>query len=51
MKTLTIALACFLAVASLEAQASKRLGGGSSVGRQSANVTQRNAAPAQTREV
>ena len=41
MKIWTIALACCLAMASLQAEAAKRLGGGGSIGRQSSNVTQR----------
>ena len=54
MKIWTIALAGCLAMASLQAEAAKRLGGGGSIGRQSTNVTQRQqsapapAAPATT---
>lgn len=49
MKIWTIALACGLALASLQAEAAKRLGGGGSIGRQSPNVTQRQqAVPAPT---
>ncbi len=40
MKIWTIALACGLAMASLQAEAARRLGGGGSMGRQSSNVTQ-----------
>ncbi|MFD0669040.1 Tim44 domain-containing protein, partial [Ramlibacter sp. MAHUQ-53] len=47
MKTLTAILACCLALATLDANAAKRLGGGTSIGKQSSNVTQRQqAAPA-----
>ena len=45
MKNLFIlALVAVLAVASMDAEA-RRMGGGSSFGKQSGNVTQRNAAP------
>lgn len=48
MKLWTAVLVGMLAVASLEAEAARRLGGGGSFGRQSGNVTQRDAArPAQ----
>jgi predicted lipid-binding transport protein (Tim44 family) len=46
MKFLTIVLALVLALGGVNAQA-KRLGGGKSVGQQSSNVTQRQAAPTQ----
>ena len=46
MKFWTLLLTVFLALASVDADAA-RLGGGRSVGRQSSNVTQRQAAPAQ----
>lgn len=46
MKFLTLLLTAFLALASVDADAA-RLGGGRSIGRQSSNVTQRQAAPAQ----
>jgi predicted lipid-binding transport protein (Tim44 family) len=46
MKIWTLLLTMFLALASMDADAA-RLGGGRSVGRQSSNVTQRQAAPAQ----
>lgn len=50
MKYWTVLLAAMLALGSLDAEAARRLGGGGSVGRQSPNVTQRDAAqaPAQT---
>jgi predicted lipid-binding transport protein (Tim44 family) len=41
MKFWTLLMALFLAVASLDAEAARRLGGGKSIGRQSSNVTQR----------
>ena len=44
MKLWSVVLVGFLALGSLDAEA-KRLGGGSSMGRQSSNVTQRDAAP------
>lgn len=47
MKVWTVILVCAMALGSHEAWA-KRLGGGSSFGKQSSNVTQRNAAPAPT---
>jgi len=46
MKLWTVVLAVALAIVAVNAEA-KRLGGGSSVGKQSSNVTQRQAAPAQ----
>ena len=46
MKIWTILLAIALALASINAEAARRLGGGRSVGKQSSNVTQREAAPA-----
>ena len=51
MKLWTLILASALAFTSLHADASKRLGGGKSMGQQSSNVTQREAvkpAPAAT---
>jgi len=45
MKLWSVVLVALLSVASLDAEAARRLGGGSSVGRQSNNVTQREAAP------
>jgi len=48
MKLWTAVLAATLVMASVDADAARRLGGGSSIGRQSGNVTQREAArPAQ----
>jgi len=44
MKLLTIGLACVLVLASVDADA-RRMGGGGSMGRQSGNVTQRQATP------
>ena len=44
MKLGSLVLALFLSLSSLHAEASKRLGGGKSVGQQSNNVTQREAA-------
>lgn len=41
MKSWTVALAAALALASVDADAARRLGGGRSVGKQSSNVTQR----------
>jgi predicted lipid-binding transport protein (Tim44 family) len=46
MKAWTLILAAVLAAASVEAEAAKRLGGGQSIGRQSGNVTQRDAGAA-----
>lgn len=46
MKIWTILLATALALASINAEAARRLGGGKSVGKQSSNVTQREATPA-----
>jgi predicted lipid-binding transport protein (Tim44 family) len=46
MKYWSFLLAAMLAFGSLDADAARRLGGGSSIGRQSSNVTQREAAPA-----
>lgn len=46
MKFWTVLLAAVLALGSLDAEAARRLGGGKSVGRQSSNVTQRDAAQA-----
>lgn len=45
MKLWTVALSLVLALGSVDAQA-KRLGGGKTIGKQSSNVTQREAAPA-----
>lgn len=45
MKIWTVILVATLALASLDAEAARRLGGGKSVGKQSSNVTQREAAP------
>ncbi len=45
MKIWAIALSIVLAVAGIDAHAAKRLGGGKSVGKQSNNVTQREATP------
>ncbi len=42
----TVVLAGVLALASLDAEAARRLGGGMSIGKQSGNVTKRDAAPA-----
>jgi predicted lipid-binding transport protein (Tim44 family) len=47
MKFWTLLLTVFLALASLNAEAARRMGGGRSIGQQSSNVTQRQAAPAQ----
>ncbi len=44
MKLGSVVLALFMALSSLHAEAAKRLGGGKSVGQQSSNVTQREAA-------
>jgi predicted lipid-binding transport protein (Tim44 family) len=46
MKLWTVGLALVLALAGINAEAAKRLGGGKSMGKQSSNVTQREAAPA-----
>jgi predicted lipid-binding transport protein (Tim44 family) len=46
MKYWTWILVAMMAFAAFDADAARRLGGGGSVGRQSSNVTQRNAAPA-----
>ncbi|MES2584413.1 MAG: Tim44-like domain-containing protein [Pseudomonadota bacterium] len=46
MKIWTVFLVATLALASLDAEAARRLGGGKSVGKQSSNVTQREATPA-----
>ncbi|WP_309246522.1 Tim44 domain-containing protein [Ramlibacter montanisoli] len=45
MKLWTVLLAGVLAIGALDAEAARRLGGGGSVGRQSPNVTQRQATP------
>jgi predicted lipid-binding transport protein (Tim44 family) len=45
MKLLTLALTLALTLGSINAEAAKRLGGGKSVGKQSNNVTQREATP------
>src|SRR5258705_10553104 len=44
MKLWSLALVAILALASFESEAARRLGGGGSVGKQSGNVTQREAA-------
>ncbi len=46
MKSWSLILVSALALASLDADAARRLGGGGSIGKQSSNVTQRQAAPA-----
>jgi hypothetical protein len=46
MKIWSLVLIAVLALSGVEAEAGKRLGGGKSVGKQSTNVTQRDAAPA-----
>jgi predicted lipid-binding transport protein (Tim44 family) len=46
LKFWTLALAAILAVGSFDAEAARRMGGGGSVGKQSSNVTQREAAKA-----
>lgn len=46
MKIWTVILVATLALASINAEAARRLGGGKSVGQQSSNVTQRDATPA-----
>ena len=48
MKLWTLVLVCVLALASLDADAARRLGGGGSIGKQSGNVTQRGGAPPAT---
>ncbi len=45
MKLWTALLACTLVLATLDAEAARRMGGGRSVGKQSDNVTQRQATP------
>ena len=45
MKFWTLLLSAFMVLASFNAEAAKRFGGGSSIGKQSSNVTQRQAAP------
>lgn len=47
MKFWSLLLAVFLILAGFNAEAAKRMGGGKSIGQQSSNVTQRQAAPAQ----
>jgi predicted lipid-binding transport protein (Tim44 family) len=46
MKLWTTILICALTFSTLNAEAARRMGGGGSVGKQSSNVTQKNAAPA-----
>ena len=46
MKLWTIGLVLVMALSGINAEAAKRLGGGGSFGKQSSNVTQRQAAPA-----
>jgi predicted lipid-binding transport protein (Tim44 family) len=46
MKLWTAVLASAVALAAVDAEAARRLGGGGSIGKQSGNVTQREAAPA-----
>ena len=48
MKFSSLLLAVFLVLAGVNAEAAKRMGGGGSVGKQSSNVTQRQATPAQS---
>lgn len=48
MKLWTVLLAGVLALGALDAEAARRLGGGGSIGRQSPNVTQRQATPPTT---
>ena len=48
MKFWSLLLAVFLVLAGVNAEAAKRMGGGGSVGKQSSNVTQRQATPAQS---
>jgi predicted lipid-binding transport protein (Tim44 family) len=45
IKFLSVVLVAFLALGSLDAEAARRLGGGTSFGKQSSNVTRREAAP------
>ncbi|MEY4651996.1 MAG: hypothetical protein RI884_577 [Pseudomonadota bacterium] len=45
MKLWTALLACVLALGTLDAEAARRMGGGGSVGKQSGNVTKREATP------
>ena len=47
MKLWSLVFAVFMLLAGFNAEAAKRMGGGKSVGQQSSNVTQRQAAPAQ----
>ena len=47
MKIWSLVFAVFLLLAGFNAEAAKRMGGGKSMGQQSSNVTQRQAAPAQ----
>jgi predicted lipid-binding transport protein (Tim44 family) len=47
MKFWSLLLAVFLLLAGFNAEAARRMGGGKSIGQQSSNVTQRQAAPAQ----
>lgn len=47
MKFWSLLLAVFLVLAGFNAEAARRMGGGKSLGQQSSNVTQRQAAPAQ----
>lgn len=46
MKFWSVVLVCALALSGLNAEAARRMGGGGSFGKQSSNVTQRNASPA-----
>ena len=46
MRFLSIVMVLVVSLASLDAEAARRLGGGKSMGKQSSNVTQREAAPA-----
>jgi predicted lipid-binding transport protein (Tim44 family) len=48
MKFWSLLLAVFLIVAGFNAEAARRMGGGRSMGQQSSNVTQRQAAPTQS---
>lgn len=45
MKMWTVLLVAAMALSGMNAEAARRLGGGQSIGKQSSNVTQRNAAP------